>query len=146
MNTFISNLHAWIVDRVSIIEGTHGCKPNRRCKAIHSLLTLYSSSLTAGVGGFLQDKSCQFDPEDNIESMRAKLRELERRCELQALKHEEVLLELEAVGRKQKYRPSSSAGSMDLEDILANGYKGEDISWDPLTTAPQIFLVTCVKS
>lgn len=71
--------------------------------------------------------------------MRAKLRELERRCELQALKHEEVLLELEAVGRKQKYRPSSNSGSGDFEDILANGFKGDQfwtllLSNDALST------------
>uniref|UniRef100_A0A1I8IJL5 HOOK domain-containing protein n=1 Tax=Macrostomum lignano TaxID=282301 RepID=A0A1I8IJL5_9PLAT len=41
--------------------------------------------------------------EETVDALRARLRELEKKSELQSLRHEELMLELEASKKKQKY-------------------------------------------
>ncbi|PAA57262.1 hypothetical protein BOX15_Mlig027914g1, partial [Macrostomum lignano] len=41
--------------------------------------------------------------EETVDSLKTQLRELEKRAELQSLRHEELMLELEAAKKKQKY-------------------------------------------
>lgn len=42
--------------------------------------------------------------EETVEGLRARLREMDKRCELQTLQHEEAMLELEALRKKQHYK------------------------------------------
>ncbi|KAF5403458.1 Peripheral-type benzodiazepine receptor-associated protein 1 [Paragonimus heterotremus] len=59
--------------------------------------------------------------DDSVENLRTKLRELEKRCALQQLRHEEVLLELEDV--RKRARTSADAGPF-------HGLPGSVISLD----------------
>ncbi|KAF6769866.1 hypothetical protein AHF37_12089 [Paragonimus kellicotti] len=59
--------------------------------------------------------------DESVENLRAKLRELEKRCALQQLRHEEVLLELEDV--RKRARTSTDSGPF-------HGLPGSVISLD----------------
>ncbi|CAL8086986.1 unnamed protein product [Calicophoron daubneyi] len=61
--------------------------------------------------------------EESVETLRAKLRELEKRCALQQLRHEEVLLELEDVRKRTRQELGTYAHSAETGVSLDSVYR-----------------------